>query len=120
MREYELVLVAQPELEDEGVSDLVAQVTSLITQQGGQVTRVGQLADRSGKIAPPENWKRRKFAYPIRKFREGYYAIFRLQAEAPALTELERWLRLSEDVLRYLLVRTEEHAATAQAEPAES
>jgi len=118
VREYELVLVAQPELEDEDVNDLVAQVTSLITQQGGQVVQVGQLADRSGKISPPENWKRRKFAYPIRRFREGYYAIFRLQAEPPVLAELERWLKLSEDVLRYLLVRVEERVSMAEAEPA--
>lgn len=108
MREYELVLVAQPELEDESVNGLVAQVTSLITQQGGQVTQVGQLADRKGQIGPPESWKRRKLAYPIRRFHEGYYALFRLQADSPTLAELERSLKLNEDVLRYLLVRVEE------------
>lgn len=108
MREYELVLVAQPELGDEGVNGLVAQVTSLITQRGGQVSQVGQLADKSGQLSPPEHWKRRKLAYPIRRFREGYYAVFRLQADPPLLTELERTLRLNEAVLRYLLVRTDE------------
>lgn len=107
MREYELVLVAQPELEDEGVKGLVAQVTSLITQQGGQVIQVGQLVDRNGQISPPENWKRRKLAYPIGRFREGYYVVFQLRADTPLVPELERSLKLSEDVLRYLLVRFE-------------
>ncbi len=108
MRDYELVMVLQPGLEDEGVKGLVEQVSTTITERGGQVTQVGQLINDSGQIAAAEPWKRRRLAYPIRKAHEGYYPVLRLQAEPKVLPELEQKLKLNEDVLRYLLVRLDE------------
>ena len=55
-----------------------------------------------------DNWGRRKFAYPIDKLRDGNYILFDVELEPTAIVELERNLRLSEDVLRYLLVRLED------------
>ena len=104
MREYELVLIVQPELDDEGVKAVVEQVRSEISGRGGEVILVGQLADSSGQIASPEPWKRRKLAYPIRKLREGYYVVMHAQMGQEALDNLDRHLKLSEAVLRHLLV----------------
>ncbi|MFQ6058817.1 MAG: 30S ribosomal protein S6 [Anaerolineae bacterium] len=104
MREYELVFLVHPELDEEGVGAVVEQVRSQITGRGGQVTQVGQLADGSGRIAPAESWKRRKLAYPIQKLREGYYVVMRAQMEKEAIDDLDRMLKLNEAVMRHLLV----------------
>jgi len=52
-------------------------------------------------------WGKRRLAYPIRKQREGYYVVMQVQLPPEAISELERRLELSEEVLRYLLVRTD-------------
>jgi small subunit ribosomal protein S6 len=108
MHEYEMVLVIQPELEDEGMNSLIEQISQMITDRGGQVTQVGQLTDNTGQISPIETWKRRRLAYPIRRQHEGYYPVFRMQAGNEVLSELDRSLKLSENVLRHLIVRVDE------------
>lgn len=103
-----MVLVVQPDLENEGVNSLIEQVSQTITAQGGQVLQVGQLADSSGQVSGTETWKRRKLAFPIRHANEGYYPVVRMQAENKVLGELDRTLKLNERVLRYLIVRVDE------------
>jgi len=94
-REYELVFIAHPELDDgEGVPALTAKVRGWIEGAGGEVTHTAL-------------WGRRKLAYPIRKQLEGSYVLMRALLPRQALGELERELKLSEQILRYLLVRAE-------------
>jgi small subunit ribosomal protein S6 len=94
--EYELVFIAHPELEDEeeGVLALTAKVQEWIEAVGGEV-------------ALTDVWGRRRLAYPIRKQTEGTYVLVRASLPRQALVELERELKLSEHILRYLLVRAE-------------
>ncbi|MCW5849247.1 MAG: 30S ribosomal protein S6 [Anaerolineae bacterium] len=108
MREYELTMVVQPTLENDAVKALLEQVGAIITSAGGQVTQVGQLADNTGQIAAAETFRRRRLAYPLGRAREAYYPVCRMQAPSNALTELERQLKLNENVLRYLVIRTDE------------
>jgi small subunit ribosomal protein S6 len=95
MRAYELTFIIRPELDDEGVSAVTEKVSGTLSGLGAQVGEV-------------KRWGRRRLAYPIRKQVEGHYVLMNVDLETPALPELERSLRLNEDVLRYLLVRTEE------------
>jgi small subunit ribosomal protein S6 len=93
--EYELIFIARPGLDaEEEVPALAAQVHEWIEGIGGEVTY-------------SDIWGRRRLAYPIRKLREGYYVLLRAMMPRQALGDLERELKLSEDVLRYLLVRAE-------------
>ncbi|MGQ9625454.1 MAG: 30S ribosomal protein S6 [Anaerolineae bacterium] len=92
MRDYELIVVIQPNLEEEGVNGLVEKIGQVITAHGGQVTETNL-------------WGKRKLAYPIRKAHEGYYVVMQTQMERKGIGELERNLKLTEEVLRYLLVR---------------
>ncbi|HEX75010.1 MAG TPA: 30S ribosomal protein S6 [Dehalococcoidia bacterium] len=89
---YELVFIVSPEVADEEVPNTVSKVSEFINRIGGSVTEVNQ-------------WGRRKLAYPIRRFIEGNYVLAQLELK-PALTkELEANLRLSEEVLRHLLIK---------------
>ena len=91
MSSYELVFIAAPELDEEGLIALVQKFTALVQGLGGQVAQV-------------ESRGKRQLAYPIRKHREGYYYIAQLQIGAESLKELERSLKLNEQVIRYLIV----------------
>jgi small subunit ribosomal protein S6 len=99
MREYELYLVIDADTEAEGVSALVERVSQLVVaghgETGGEVIKV----DTRGK---------RRLAYPINRHVESQDVVLTFQTPPPALAEIERFLKLNEQVLRYLLVRTQE------------
>lgn len=95
MRDYELVFIVQPEVDEEGLAAVVDRVNQLIGGNGGQVTQV-------------DSWGKRRLAYPIRKCREGYYVVMQVQLEPEATKELERNLGLTEGIIRHLLVRVGE------------
>jgi small subunit ribosomal protein S6 len=95
MRDYELTFIARPELDEAGLAAVEGKVKGFVTSSGGQIAQV-------------EHWGRRQLAYPIKKVGEGQYIFMRVQLPAQAPRELERQLQLTEDVLRYLLVREEE------------
>ena len=94
MREYELVIVLSPEVDDVGTTGVVDRVTQFITQRGGAVTN-------------QQNWGLRRLAYPIQKFREGSYILAEFTFEPGSTKELEASLTASGEVLRYLLVKKE-------------
>jgi small subunit ribosomal protein S6 len=95
LHEYELVFIARPNLGEDGVAALNGRLAQLI-------------AGQSGQIQSTEIWGKRTLAYPIRRFFEGVYVLHRLAMAPQGTTELERFLRFNEDVLRYLIVRTDE------------
>ena len=95
MRDYELVMIVSPEVADEAVPATIEQVQQFITEQGGEVKEVNP-------------WGRRRLAYPIEKHREGSYVVAQLSLDPQRLGALEENLKLSDDVIRYLVVKLEE------------
>jgi len=95
LRDYELVLVLSPELREEEVPATVEKVKQFIVDRGGQINQV-------------DIWGRRKLAYPIKHHLEGYYVVTQFQIEPQAVASVEANLRLTEEVLRHLVVRVEE------------
>ena len=92
MRAYELMIIFDADVEDSGVQDAL--------------TRVGQQVDASGgSIAKTDMWGRRRFAYEINHKFEGIYVVIELVTEAPNLEDVERSLRLADDVVRHKLMR---------------
>lgn len=94
MRNYELVFIVHPELEDSAFNEIVDRVQSWITDGGGKVLKV-------------DIWGKRQLAYPIRKQTEGQYVLVQSQIEPSRCAELERNLNIQEPILRYLLTTTE-------------
>lgn len=95
MRDYELVVILSPELGDEGFPTVIERISGVITTNGGEIKNV-------------DAWGRRRLAYPIKRFLEGYYAVTHFSAEPTAIRPLEANLDLAEDVLRHLVVKVEE------------
>ena len=92
MRDYELVLIISPEVADEEIPVTLEKIGQFIAERGGSVTEVNQ-------------WGRRKLAYPIGKFMEGNYVLTQFKMEPGLTADLEASLRLSDEILRHLLVR---------------
>jgi len=95
MRDYELVAIISPEVDEEGVSKIVDKVTQSINSRGGAVEEI-------------KNWGRRKLAYPISKFMEADYILARFKLMPKSVKELEGEISASGDILRYLVVKVED------------
>src|ERR1700744_899686 len=93
---YENVFIARQDISGAQAEALADQFTQLIADQGGEVKK-------------RENWGLRNLAYRMNKNRKGHYVLFNIDAPAPAIAELERTMRINEDVLRYLTIRVDEH-----------
>jgi small subunit ribosomal protein S6 len=108
MREYETMLVLQPDLDDAGVNGVVDQVRELVSREGGSVASAGQLVDKRGTVVEvTEGWRTRRLAYTIGGKREGYFVVLRLLVPAQAIPELERSLMINESILRHMVLRVE-------------
>ncbi|MEZ5996446.1 MAG: 30S ribosomal protein S6 [Hyphomonadaceae bacterium] len=92
---YEHVLIARPEISPQQVDALVEDITKTIKELGGA----------TGKT---EYWGLRNLTYRIRKNRKGHYALINIDAPAAAVHELERRLRINEDVMRFKTIRVEQ------------
>jgi small subunit ribosomal protein S6 len=98
MRNYEMYLVIDADAEEEEAAAIVERATQLITAGHG---------DTSGEVTQQEARGKRRLAYPIKKKLNGLDFLLTFETPPEALPELERFLKLDEQVLRYLLVRTD-------------
>ncbi len=92
MTDYEILLLLAPDLPEEKQGEVVTRVRTLIEKGGGTVDR-------------HDPWGRRKLAYPIAKQDEGVYHLVTFAADAETLDELNRVLKIDDDVLRHLATR---------------
>jgi small subunit ribosomal protein S6 len=95
MRTYEELFIAKPDVPDEEVDALIEQMKGTVTNAGGTVDKV-------------EKWGKRKLAYKVDRYREGAYVLFQFSAEANAVKEFERRLRVSDLVIKFLTVRIDQ------------
>ena len=98
MRAYELMVIVDGASDDAGIDAAIKRIGDHL--QGGR-----------GEIKTTERWGRRRFAYEIDHKTEGYYVVFEILAEGGALDDLERQLRLADDIVRHKLIRLPDHEA---------
>ena len=92
MNKYELAVVVSVKLEDEERAATIEKVKEYITRFGGTVTDV-------------DDWGKKKLAYEIQKMSEGYYYFIHFEADGTCPAEVEKSVRIMENVIRYLCVR---------------
>jgi small subunit ribosomal protein S6 len=105
MRRYETIFIASPTLTDEQADELVRQFEGIIAEQGGELLKT-------------ERWGRKKLAYEVQKFSEGYYTLFDMNAGPNLIAELERRMRNHDSVIKYLSVRMDEQGKAAERQKA--
>ncbi len=94
MRDYELIFIIHPDLDDTATSEIVEKVNGWITGDGGVIVKT-------------ELWGKRKLAYAIRKQKEGQYVFIKMQMKNTTGVILERNLRVTEPILRSLITVAE-------------
>jgi small subunit ribosomal protein S6 len=94
-RLYEVMFIVRPDVAEEDVDKLIAGFTTNVSNGGGVVKNV-------------EKMGRRKLAYLVRKFNDGNYILLTIEAGGPVVLELERRLRVSEPVIKFITVRIDE------------
>ncbi|UCD10139.1 MAG: 30S ribosomal protein S6 [Dehalococcoidales bacterium] len=94
LRDYELTVVINPETSEEKLEASIESISRYVTDRGGAVSDV-------------QRWGKRKLAYPIKHQIEGYYVLLQFKMKPPDGKELENNLRISEEVLRHLLISIE-------------
>src|SRR5438552_14793932 len=93
---YEHVFLARQDASTQQVEELTTQMTGIVEGLGGKITKT-------------ENWGVRSLTYRMNKNRKAHFVLMNIDAPSSAVTEIERQERISEDVIRYLTVRVEEH-----------
>ncbi len=94
MRPYETMFVLKPDLEEEQLNSLIERSSQVITTQGGTIDNV-------------DRWGKRRLAYEVEGFREGYYVIIRFQGGPALASELDRTFRITDEVMRHVILRAD-------------
>jgi small subunit ribosomal protein S6 len=94
-RTYEIMFIVRPDVEEADLDKLIEGFSANVTSGGGEVKSV-------------EKMGRRRLAYTVRKFNDGFYVLLNIAAEGKLITEIERRLRVSEPVIKFITVRMDE------------
>jgi small subunit ribosomal protein S6 len=103
MRIYEVIFILKPDLPEEEIEQVVELVKTTITSDGGTIDKV-------------DHWGKRKLAYRVQRHAEGYYVLvqYSLEGSAALAKEVERRLRVSDPVIKFLTVRVDEDLKRAE------
>jgi len=104
LRDYEVLYIVRADVDDEKVQDAVKRVNTLIERSGGTAERTNL-------------WGKRKLAYEVKHQKEGSYVLQDFQLDPTRVPELEAGLKITEEVLRHLIVRKPEKAAATAVTP---
>ena len=91
MNYYELLYVVQPHMSEEQLNEFIKAVAERIKNEGGEILK-------------NELWQKRNLAYPIKKFKQGYYILVHYRAPSYTPKSIEEYLRIKEDILRFINV----------------
>ena len=95
MNKYESIYVLRPTMEEEAIKAMVERFSNLIVSEGGEIENI-------------DEWGKRRLAYPIQDFREGYYELMNFKADPQLPSELERNYKITDEVIRYIIIRDDE------------
>src|SRR5438552_13137932 len=102
-RDYELGFILNPEVNEEQTRAILERVDQIVANHGGQIVRVNQ-------------WGRRRLGYPIERHRDGFYVFIDMILTPESVIELDRTLKVSEEVLRHLIKRRDPKAVQKERE----
>lgn len=93
MKKYEVIFIVKP-AEEEATNAVIAKFENLIKNNGGEVEKI-------------DRWGKKRLAYEIKDFVDGYYCIFNFSAEPPVVAELDRVMKITDEILKHMIVKEE-------------
>lgn len=94
MRKYEVMYIIRPSVDDEAKKAVIERFNNVLTSNGAEITGT-------------KDWGKRRLAYEINDFRDGFYQIVNVQSEAAAVQEFDRLAKISDDIIRHIVVKEE-------------
>ena len=95
MRNYEIMYIIRPDIEEEAKTGVVERFNSILTDNGAEIAKV----DEKGK---------KRLAYEIENFRDGYYVVINFKSDDKATNEFDRLAKFSDDIIRHIIVREDD------------
>ncbi|MCM3653073.1 30S ribosomal protein S6 [Metabacillus litoralis] len=95
MRKYEVMYIIRPNIEDEAKKALVERFNNVLSENGAEVTEA-------------KEWGKRRLAYEINDFRDGYYMLIQINSAVEAVQEFDRLAKISEDIIRHIVIKKED------------
>ncbi|WP_026695831.1 30S ribosomal protein S6 [Peribacillus kribbensis] len=95
MKKYEVMYIIRPNIEEDAKKALIERFNTILTDNGAE-------------IAESKDWGKRRLAYEINDFRDGYYQLVKITADAAAVQEFDRLAKISEDMIRHIVIKEEE------------
>ncbi|SDQ05049.1 SSU ribosomal protein S6P [Virgibacillus subterraneus] len=95
MRKYEIMYIIRPDIEDEAQTALVERFNKVLTDNGAEIEKV----DEKGK---------KRLAYEINDYRDGYYVVIYFTSDADAINEFDRLAKFSDDIIRHMVIREDD------------
>lgn len=95
LNKYESIYIINPDVEEQGIKELVEKFNTLIETEGG-------------KVSETQEWGLRRLAYPIQKKEQGYYVLVNFEAKPESIVELERVYKITDSVMKFITVRKDE------------
>ncbi|MFP7310964.1 30S ribosomal protein S6 [Bacillus safensis] len=94
MRNYEVMYIIRPTVDDEAKKAVIERFNNVLTSNGAEITGT-------------KDWGKRRLAYEINDFRDGFYQIVNVQSDAAAVQEFDRLAKISDDIIRHIVVKEE-------------
>ncbi|NPC94876.1 30S ribosomal protein S6 [Bacillus sp. WMMC1349] len=95
MRKYEVMYIIRPDVDEESKKAVVERFNNILTTNGAEITET-------------KDWGKRRLAYEINDFRDGFYQIVNIQSGSEAVQEFDRLAKISDDIIRHIVVKEEE------------
>ncbi len=95
MKKYEIMFIIRPNLEDDQRKQVIEYFSNVLTEKNTEIVKV-------------DNWGMKNLSYEINDFRKGHYVLLNVKASIEAINEFDRLARISEDIIRYIIVKDEE------------
>ena len=95
MRNYELMFILKPDMEEEVIQQAIDKYAAIIT-------------DGQGEVVSIDKWGKRRLAYEIKDLHDGYYVLVTFKSEPAVVVELDRVMKISDDMLRFMIINKDE------------
>ena len=95
MRNYECMYILKPDMDEETITQNVDRYSQIVTAGEGEIVSV-------------DKWGKRRLAYEIKDLFEGYYVLMTFRSEPPVVSELDRVMKISDDMLRFMIINKDE------------
>lgn len=95
MRNYEIMYIIRPNIEDEAKKEVVERFNNVLTDNGAEIEKVEEMG-------------KRRLAYEINDFRDGYYMVLNVKSNPEAINEFDRLVKINDDIIRHIVVKEEE------------